>query len=197
MSDKRPGRRAAGEAAGSVEDEETFLARWSRLKSTANREDGPVITDNPADPDAIAAADERGASEVAAPELTDADMPPVESLDGESDVSGFLSKGVSEGLRRAALRKLFHSPKFNVCDGLDDYCEDFTDFAPLGATITADMRHHMERLVRENLEKASPAGADTGATMAAAGADAQPDPSADDPVDSGPEDDTKDDENNV
>ncbi len=34
---------------------------------------------------------------------------------------------------------------FNIRDGLDDYDEDFTFFEPLGDTITADMRHQMER----------------------------------------------------
>ncbi|MCZ6732230.1 MAG: hypothetical protein O7B27_06725, partial [Gammaproteobacteria bacterium] len=32
-----------------------------------------------------------------------------------------------------------------IRDGLDDYDEDFTVFEPLGDTITADMRHQMER----------------------------------------------------
>ena len=41
-------------------------------------------------------------------ERTDADMPPLESLSADSDFTGFLSPKVSESLRRAALRKLFH-----------------------------------------------------------------------------------------
>ena len=65
------------------------------------------------------------------PLLGDADMPPLDSLGPESDYSGFLSPGVSEELRRLALRKLFHSPLFNVTDGLDDYDDDFTSFAVL------------------------------------------------------------------
>ncbi|MEA3275109.1 MAG: DUF3305 domain-containing protein [Pseudomonadota bacterium] len=36
--------------------------------------------------------------------------------------------------------KLFTSPRFNVCDGLDDYAEDFTRFAPLGDLMTRQMR---------------------------------------------------------
>ena len=129
-------------------EQENFLSRWSRLKAAERAGIEPEPSGG--DPSHVvadaSATDPPGPREE--PELTDADMPPLESLSGESDVSGFLAKGVSEGLRRAALRKLFHSPKFNVCDGLDDYCDDFTNFAPLGSTITADMRHHMERIER-------------------------------------------------
>ncbi|WP_025770872.1 DUF3306 domain-containing protein [Thioalkalivibrio sp. HK1] len=76
--------------------------------------------------------------------LTDADMPPIETLDEHSDYSGFLSPGVSEELRRRALRKLFLSAAFNVRDGLDDYDDDFTSFEALGDMVTADMKHQME-----------------------------------------------------
>ena len=76
--------------------------------------------------------------------LTDADMPPIESLDEDSDYSGFLSPGVSEELRRRALRKLFFSAAFNVRDGLDDYDDDFTSFEALGDMVTADMKHQKE-----------------------------------------------------
>jgi hypothetical protein len=67
-------------------------------------------------------------------------MPPLESLDGNSDYSPFLSPRVSAELRRLALRKLFRSPGFNITDGLDDYDEDFTQFATLGDIVTHDMR---------------------------------------------------------
>ena len=71
----------------------------------------------------------------------------------DSDYSGFLSQGVSEELRNKALRKLFLSPQFNVVDGLDDYCEDFTSFELLGDVITADMRHELEMEAERAKEK--------------------------------------------
>ena len=88
-----------------------------------------------------------GASEPAVIEekvLTDEDMPPLDSLDEDSDYSGFLSSGVSEALRRRALRKLFSSAVFNIPDGLDDYDDDFTSFAALGDIVTSDMKHQAE-----------------------------------------------------
>ncbi|MBT3093618.1 MAG: DUF3306 domain-containing protein [Candidatus Thiodiazotropha sp. (ex Lucina pensylvanica)] len=75
----------------------------------------------------------------------DEDMPTLESLDENSDYSGFLSPRVSDQLRQVALRKLFHSAAFNVCDGLDDYAEDFTSFEKLGDLMTADLRHRLEQ----------------------------------------------------
>jgi len=87
--------------------------------------------------------------------LTDADMPPIESLHPDSDYSGFLSPQVSEKVRRAALRKLFQSPQFNICDGLDDYAGDFRNFLPLGDIVTADMRYHLERELQALKEKSA------------------------------------------
>lgn len=79
------------------------------------------------------------------PALSDADMPPLESLDEHSDYSGFLSSGVSEKLRKRALRKLFHLDVYNLTDGLDDYAEDYTKFAALGDILTADLRLMRQR----------------------------------------------------
>ena len=122
------------------EQESGFWNRWSERKQAA-REEGAAP---PAPPEPEAAADEP-------PHPTDADVPPLESLDETSDYSAFLSPEVSEGLRRLALRKLFHAERFNVCDGLDDYAEDFTTFEKLGDLVTADMRFQMEQEARRAL----------------------------------------------
>ena len=121
-------------SADNLADEEEFLARWSRRKHEARQQQ---LVDEPAT-EALSAKIED------AELLTDADMPPLENLTEDSDYSGFLSPGVSEALRKQALRKLFSSPSFNVRDGLDDYDDDFTQFTKLGNTITADMKHQLE-----------------------------------------------------
>lgn len=97
-----------------------------------------------------------GAEEAALP--TDKDMPPIELLNADSDFSGFMSPKVSESLRRLALRKLFHGEDFNICDGLDDYDEDYTSFVKLGSVITADMKHRLELEARKKLEEAVASG---------------------------------------
>jgi hypothetical protein len=87
--------------------------------------------------------------------LTDKDMPDVKTLTEKSDYSGFLSPGVSEDLRKLALRKLFNSDYFHERDGLDDYDEEFTKFEKLGDIITADMRFQMEQEAKAKLMQES------------------------------------------
>ena len=122
-------------------DGEAFYSRWSRRKQDADKQH-----------DQTPVADPEVESTPAAPPLCDGDMPAIESLDAESDYSGFLSPEVSDRLRRLALRKLFHAASFNVRDGLDDYDEDFTQFDKLGGLITSDMRHQLERLAADGAE---------------------------------------------
>ena len=139
---------------GTALDAEGPLRRWARRKREVAREKKAEdeAQRRGESPDSSDAAHGGGASTVDAPEpavaeeevLTDADMPPLDSLDEDSDYSGFLSSGVSEELRRRALRKLFSSAVFNIPDGLDDYDDDFTTFAALGDIVTADMRHQAE-----------------------------------------------------
>ena len=116
-----------------LHEDENFISRWSRRKQEMGKD--PAITQQ-----------ETPITDVVTetPLLTDADMPAIESLTEDSDYSGFLSPKVSEALRKQALHKLFHSPDFNVRDGLDDYDEVYTGFEKLGDIVTADMRHQLE-----------------------------------------------------
>jgi len=132
-------------AATEAGQEEDFLGRWSRRKQSARRE--AVDAAPPQPPTRSPEEPPGGTSDETAPEPqpTDEDMPPLESLGEDSDYSGFLSPGVSDKLRGAALKKLFSSKYFNIRDGLDDYDEDFRNFEALGDIITSDMRHQMEQ----------------------------------------------------
>ncbi len=142
--DRKQRDRGATERDSTPARDEGLLSRWSRRKREA------IAPEQLAKVDARAAESEiaktpTGDTVEPANAKTDADMPPIETLDENSDYSPFLSPKVSEKLRRVALRKLFHTAGFNIRDGLDDYDDDFTIFEPLGDTITADMRYHMER----------------------------------------------------
>ena len=119
--------------------EDGFLQRWSRRKQGVQEERQPPVPERP-EP-APAAEPEAGV-------LGDADMPPQETIEESRDVSAFFSEGVSEQLRRQALRRLFSLSGFNVRDGLDDYDEDYRSFAALGDIITSDMKFDQERLER-------------------------------------------------
>ena len=135
-------------------DAEGPLRRWARRRREVAREkqaeDEARRRDERREPsDAAGDAresvdDAREAAVIEEKVLTDEDMPPLDGLDENSDYSGFLSPGVSEALRRRALRKLFSSAVFNIPDGLDDYDDDFTSFAALGDIVTSDMKHQAE-----------------------------------------------------
>ena len=118
-----------------ADSREDFLARWSRRKLDA-RHDAPEV---PGDT-AVAVTPSGTPAVEPERELTDADMPPIETLDADSDYAAFLSPGVSDDLRQQALRKLFSQPDFNITDGLNDYDEDYTQFAGLGNVITHEMK---------------------------------------------------------
>ena len=143
-----------------------FLKRWARRKQQSEIAENPEqsqsqseVLEETANLPADASADSAVAPAVEEPAsaeqvtLTDEDMPPIESLNGESDYSPFLSEGVSKELRNLALKKLFFSGKFGIRDGLDDYDDDFTKFEPLGNTVTSDMKFHQRRKERERLAK--------------------------------------------
>ena len=98
-----------------------FMSRWSQRKQQS-REQTPAV------PPAVAA-------DTPAPEL-----PPVDGLTADSDFSGFMHPKVDENLRRAALKKLFSDPHFNVMDRLDTYIDDYSQPDPLPAGMLAGLR---------------------------------------------------------
>jgi hypothetical protein len=145
-------RRTEDEDAGLTEQGH-FLGRWSRRKQAANK--GELVEKRETARALSSEGDTTDSDENSqdSPPLTDADMPSLKDLDGDSDYAGFLSPDVSEELHRMALRQLFHSARFNICDGLDDYDEDFTSFEKLGDIVTADMKHRMKMDKEKNIEK--------------------------------------------
>jgi len=143
-----------------------FIARWSQRKQ-AGRRGETLPAEAPLSAESLGAVSEGPTAQVAYPDpdpvseqvLTDADMPPLDSLGAFSDYSGFLSRGVSAALRRQALAKLFHSPHLNVTDRLDDFGEDYSRYESLGALITADMCHQLEVAARRLAEQTKEDGA--------------------------------------
>jgi len=164
---------------------ESFLARWSRRKRAVERElerpakgaapEGPVTA--PAKPGGEVAA--VGAPTSAPAQLrdpaasTDIPLPPIESLDGlRSDYQAFFQQPVDEGLRRAALKKLFADPHFNQMDMLDVYVDDYTQFEPLPAALRMRLPSARAFLLdseRAALEAAEAAGDPPKNSVAASG----------------------------
>ena len=48
---------------------------------------------------------------------------------------------VDEGVKRAALKKLFSDPRFNVMDGLDVYIDDYSIEDPIPPGMLAQLQH--------------------------------------------------------
>ncbi len=133
-----------------AERDEGFLSRWSRRKRGGGAT--PVIEARVTPPEAAPAGEPpsapsppavRDGGETGQPTEDGAppDLPDIESLDKDSDYTGFLNKGVPEQLQKRALRKLWRSnPVFGFRDGLDDYDENFGKYfsaAFTGAVKTA------------------------------------------------------------
>jgi hypothetical protein len=64
---------------------------------------------------------------------------PVDALTFESDFGAFLKPEVDPATQRAALKKLFSDPRFNVMDGLDTYIDDYTQADPMPAGMLAQL----------------------------------------------------------
>jgi hypothetical protein len=81
------------------DDDKGFLARWSQRKQAARQpeREAPVADAG------IAAAPQTEAE--AGPEFDLSSLPSLDELTSETDITGFLRKGVPEHLRNAALRK--------------------------------------------------------------------------------------------
>ncbi len=108
-------------------DEEDFLQRWSRLKLKSRQE-------------SATAPSPQGQSE--APVL-----PALDSLTPDSDFRPFFHPKVDETLRRAALKKLFADPRFNVMDGLDVYIDDYSNGEPLPTGLLEQL-HQAQNILR-------------------------------------------------
>lgn len=116
---------------------EAFLSRWSRRKRDTVQ--STLEPTHPARPES--------------PEAPPPELPTIDSLTHDSDFSGFMHKSVDDKLRRAALRKLFSDPSFNIVDGLDEYNEDFTLLENLAEGAAAGLEHAKSTLLGPDWDK--------------------------------------------
>jgi hypothetical protein len=119
-------------------EDESFVARWARLKHEARekhaepapKEEASADPAPPADQSAVAPTKEARALDPQPGEdlpFDPASLPDLESLTYESDYSPFLQKGVPVELRNQALRRLWRSsPVLANLDGLVEYGQDYS-----------------------------------------------------------------------
>lgn len=162
--------------------DDNFLHRWSRRKHEAARSvTAPSETQPAASAPAVATPAVASPALVAAapPPVEAQPLPPVESLSLASDFKPFLAEKVDEAVKRAALRKLFADPHFNVMDGLDTYIDDYSKPDPLPEGLL-DKLANVYRTLDETDAAAEPAPTET--TVAAATPSAEPATEPIDPV---------------
>jgi len=117
-----------------AEDRDDFLRRWSRRKQAAEAQ--------------AKAPAPKTASAEPAPKL-----PSIDSLTFESDFKAFMHAKVEEGVKRAALKKLFADPRFNVIDFMDVYIDDYTKDDPIPAAMLASLQHSRTTLFGRDVDK--------------------------------------------
>ncbi|MFY0988947.1 DUF3306 domain-containing protein [Halomonas sp. C05BenzN] len=119
------------------------LSRWSRRKLGDDVEEeapaeSPATTREDAE-QAVAAEPEPGS--------LDATLPDPESLPAGSDFTAFLQSGVSDALRRRALRRMFSGDHYGIRDGLDDYDDDYRQrLKPLASEMAQRLRQWTREL---------------------------------------------------
>jgi len=118
-----------------AQDKENPLARWSRLKRESAR------------------AAEAPKPAPAAAEAPPPELPPLDHLGPDSDVSAFMDGRVDDALRRLALKKIFSDPRLNAADGLDVFSEDYSKLEDLPQEMVAKLEHLRRTLRRPEPEQ--------------------------------------------
>jgi hypothetical protein len=67
-----------------------------------------------------------------------------------------LKANVEESVKRAALKKLLHDPRFNVMDGLDTYIDDYTKNDPIPEEMLKTLEHARSTLFGPQPETSEP-----------------------------------------
>ena len=99
-----------------AQDKENFLSRWSRLKQEHKL------------PEKTEAKEDNTEAPL---------LPQLDELTPASDFSAFMHPKVHDALRRAALKKLFSDPHFNVPDPFEAYSGDWTGGEPIPEEMLA------------------------------------------------------------
>ncbi|ELP1878585.1 DUF3306 domain-containing protein [Vibrio vulnificus] len=142
-----------------------FFSRWSERKRAAIEEQESLPTQETPEQSS------RG-THCIAPDAMNAESTRLESsstaADGEKDlenksenapISALLASNADEAVKKAALRKLFHSEEFNVVDRLNDYDHDYkSSIGALAPNVVQTLREWMKP-VEEALTEVEPGSA--------------------------------------
>jgi len=129
-----------------------FLSRWSQRKRQQETSSDPEIVQP---------------SESSVEPIEDGIAESESSQQAEQPLPLWQQQDVDAETKKAALRKLFRKPEFNVRDGLNEYDDDFTQFASLGNIVT----HEMKRMLKLAEEKTRADEAEPEETQSSASAE--------------------------
>ncbi len=73
-------------------------------------------------------------------ETEDLTLSDVDKVTFESGAASFLKQGVDKAVKKAALRKLFHSSEYNYISDMDDCTEDFSQLETLSDKVKGELR---------------------------------------------------------
>ena len=134
------------------DNQETFFTRWTRLKKEAREQPAEKPQPKP---------------EAVDPKAPAPELPPLDKLTLDSDYRAFFHPKVDEDMRRAALKRLFSDPHFNVMDGLDVYIDDYSKSEPIPAAMLAQLKQAQKILAwaREDTEKTAAEAASAAAAQ--------------------------------
>ncbi len=93
-----------------------------------------------------------------APGSLDHTLPDPDTLPAGSDIKAYLAAGVSSGLRKRALRRLFAADHYGIRDGLDDYDDDYREkLQPLASEVAERLRNWTRRQLDDDQLPEEPA----------------------------------------
>ena len=164
-----------------------FFSRWSRRKEIARHGGSVAPAEAPVEAPLDAIAHEQNPAPLAEVDARAPELPPPPTMDDvaqltrESDYTRFVAAHVDVAVKRAAMKKLFSDPHFNVMDGLDTYIADYGQPDPIPIAMLRQM--NQSKLLRlfdvepdsETAPSERPAGAPE--------APIEPDPTHDDDPD--------------
>ncbi len=115
-----------------------FLNRWSQRKAgkvtpePANTSNSNVIKTVPDSVDETKLnVDQQNIAPTQTAALPQLTLDDVAKLNHQDDFSVFMQSGVDPDVKRAAMKKLFSDPRYNIMDGLDIYIDDYSKPDPI------------------------------------------------------------------
>lgn len=147
-----------------------FFQRWSSRKLASRDEQAANVVDEQLESDdlkgkksepsespdeaTLTAGNETQANREQDGEDTAPTLEDVADVNFETGVASFMKSNVEKSVKKAALRKLFHSEEFNYISEMDDCTGDYSNLTALDSDVTKQLRNWMDEVVDE-LEAAS------------------------------------------